>query len=83
LSRCYLKDRVDNYKIGKSIFVYDGDLNGIVFTGRQNHFTNLPHGDVRPQLTARYKGVEFFDTTLNKPIYWTGTAWVDATGATV
>ena len=28
-------------------------------------------------------GFQFFDTTLNKPIYWTGTGWVDATGTTV
>lgn len=28
-------------------------------------------------------GFEFFDTTLGKPIYWNGSAWVDATGATV
>lgn len=28
-------------------------------------------------------GKSYFDTTLNKPIWWTGTKWVDATGATV
>ena len=28
-------------------------------------------------------GFQFFDTTLNKPIWWTGTKWVDATGADV
>ncbi len=28
-------------------------------------------------------GTFYFDTTLNKPIWWTGTNWVDATGATV
>lgn len=27
--------------------------------------------------------VVFFDTTLGKPIYWKGSAWVDATGAAV
>lgn len=26
---------------------------------------------------------EYFDTTLNKPIWWTGSKWVDATGAEV
>ena len=25
----------------------------------------------------------FFDTTLNKPIWWDGTQWVDATGSVV
>lgn len=28
-------------------------------------------------------GFQFFDTTLNKPIYWTGTGWVDSAGTTV
>lgn len=28
-------------------------------------------------------GVPFFDTTLGKPIWWNGTAWVDATGTPV
>lgn len=28
-------------------------------------------------------GYQYFDTTLNKPIWYTGTTWVDSTGATV
>lgn len=28
-------------------------------------------------------GQPFFDMSLNKPIWWTGTKWVDATGADV
>lgn len=28
-------------------------------------------------------GFQFFDITLNKPIWWTGTKWVDSTGADV
>lgn len=28
-------------------------------------------------------GFEFFDTSLDKPIFWTGSGWVDATGAAV
>ena len=40
-------------------------------------------GDTRPTMGVDDIGYQFFDTTLNKPIYWTGTAWVDATGATV
>jgi hypothetical protein len=37
----------------------------------------------RPAATNFPKGAMYFDTTLNKPIYWTGTAWVDATGGAV
>lgn len=33
--------------------------------------------------TAIKSGFQYFDTTLNKPIWWTGSNWVDATGATV
>ena len=28
-------------------------------------------------------GFQYFDTTLNKPIWWTGSHWVDATGTQV
>lgn len=37
-------------------------------------------------LTAADRGVQYFDSTLDadgKPIWWTGTAWVDATGTPV
>jgi len=40
----------------------------------------------RPTLNTRNRGSLYFDTTLNangKPIFWTGTIWVDATGASV
>ena len=35
----------------------------------------------RPTLTEI--GVPYYDTTLNKPIWWNGNNWIDATGATV
>lgn len=37
----------------------------------------------RPSASTAGAGASVFDTTLNKPIWSTGTAWVDATGATV
>ncbi len=37
----------------------------------------------RPNLTNYDIGFQYFDTTLNKPIWWTGTKWVDGTGADV
>ena len=40
----------------------------------------------RPTLTANDRGVCYLDTTLaanGKPIWWTGTVWVDALGASV
>lgn len=35
----------------------------------------------RPTTLPAYSS--YFDTTLGKPIWWTGTVWVDGTGATV
>jgi hypothetical protein len=40
----------------------------------------------RPTPSANDIGLQYLDTTLDadgKPIWWTGTAWVDATGAVV
>jgi hypothetical protein len=30
-----------------------------------------------------YVGFQYWDSTLSKPVYWNGTVWKDATGATV
>ena len=37
----------------------------------------------RPVLQVSDSNFQYFDTTLNKPIWWTGSKWVDATGADV
>lgn len=34
----------------------------------------------RPTLGTAHSGFMMLDTTLHKPIWWTGTGWVDATG---
>lgn len=41
------------------------------------------YGETRPSLTTEDVGFTFFDTRLNKPIWWTGTKWVDGDGKTV
>ena len=33
--------------------------------------------------TNKDRGFMIFDRTLNKPIWWNGTTWVDATGTSV
>ena len=38
---------------------------------------------IRNAIVNKEKGYSFFDTTINKPIWWTGDKWVDATGADV
>lgn len=40
-------------------------------------------GDTAGRPAAPAAGVSFFDQTLGKPIWWSGTAWVDATGTAV
>jgi hypothetical protein len=40
-------------------------------------------GAARPILKASNAGFQFFDTALNKPIWWNGTNWVDASGTEV
>jgi hypothetical protein len=37
----------------------------------------------RPVYTTNEVGKPYFDVTLNKPIWWNGTVWKDATGTTV
>lgn len=38
------------------------------------------YGETRPKLTKNDVGFNFFDTTLNKPIWWRGDKWIDANG---
>ena len=37
----------------------------------------------RPTSGLRFVGMFYFDTTIGKPIYWNGTAWVDSAGTVV
>lgn len=50
--------------------------NSILTKGKTAH-------KVSPFDNIHYKGFEYFDTTLGKPILWNGSAWVDATGTQV
>ena len=43
----------------------------------------IPKGDTSARPTGIITGYQYFDTSLNKPIWYTGTNWVDAMGATV
>ena len=55
-------------------------LNGV------NDFVNISKGTTAQRPAVPCIGLLYFDTTLNangKPIWYTGTNWVDATGAIV
>lgn len=51
--------------------------------GKINEFTLNTRGTTELRPTTPHTSFQYFDTTLNKPIWWTGSAWVDATGQEV
>ena len=44
---------------------------------------DLSTGNTESRPTGKTAGYMYFDTTLNKPIWYTGTSWVDATGTAI
>ena len=73
----YTKDviSINNYP-----FSYLENSN-IVNNYRETLDKNIGNTSNRPIRAS--KGFQYFDTTINKPIFWDGTKWIDATGATV
>lgn len=73
----YTKDiiSINNYP-----FAYLENSN-IVNNYRETLNKNIGNTSNRPIEAS--KGFQYFDTTINKPIFWDGTKWIDATGATV
>lgn len=62
--------------------------NNLVFNTKQKLAQNMDYPsygttEERPVVGNMYAGYQYFDQSLSKPIYWTGSEWVDATGATV
>ena len=70
---------MDKLCIGNNTYIDSScKLSGNIVIGNNNNgITSL-----RPSSNIEV-GFCYFDTTLNKPIWWTGTKWVDATGADV
>lgn len=60
------------------------ELLGMISTGLKYIYTHKTIGEnnKKPILSSSFRCL-YHDTTLNKPIYWTGTKWVDATGVDV
>ena len=79
----------DGAKYGCPIFyLSDGswvDANGNYIRENYAQKQNANNQYNRPTFddSDNSKGYEYFDTSLNKPIWWTGSKWVDATGAEV
>lgn len=83
-------DKTILYYIDNSVLIAK---NNNYYGGTSNH-TIANNGSIQEEFVgASYTsttrpipinvGYSIFDTTLNKPIYWTGTTWVDATGTEV
>ena len=75
-------DFIKSNSISANEFGYYGN-NMIVFNyNNALRFLGILYaGNNRPEKVK--KGFSMLDTTLNKPIWWTGTKWVDAIGADV
>lgn len=88
------KSGIDNTNMSSDIYrdnVDKGnfylDLNSgryYIWNGNNYNAITLNHaGKSTERPSNPVKGDIYYDTTLNKPIWWTGSQWVDATGASV
>lgn len=64
--------------IGNKTKVINLNVDRIVLSG-----TQFDSGTTSNRPTNVLVGFQYFDTTINKPIFWDGSKWIDATGATV
>lgn len=86
------------YNIGKIAPNYDGIIkcgikDGIPYyhNGYEAYWVDALGNDINAKKSGSTEerpihikaGYFYFDTTLSKPIWWTGTQWVDSTGANV
>ena len=59
----------------------ESDLDGIEFATRSDGMRGTTAQ--RPSSSWRFIGFYFFDTTINKPVWWNGLNWTDSAGAVV
>lgn len=84
-----LKFSEDPSEYGINQYAFPNSNNNSIFKRRYNGSSWGPWTSITPinnsanRDEAKYLGQVYFDTTLNKPIWYNGTNWVDATGATV
>ena len=73
-------ERLTNPKggIGNTLFIVEDTT-----SKNWNPIKTILSGSSSQRPIVNVVGVEFFDITLGKPIYWNGTAWVDASGQLV
>lgn len=64
--------------IGNKTKVINLNVDRIILSG-----TWFDSGTTSNRPTNVLVGFQYFDTTINKPIFWDSSKWIDATGATV
>lgn len=62
-------------------FLVDRNSGSIIANNKT--VSSLKYGTTSERNDAPYIGFGFFDTTINKPIWWNGTKWVDSSGNAV
>ena len=71
-----------DYPVGDGIIIDPNDPKNLI--NLQKYETNDANTSERPTFESNTNiGASVFDKTIGKPIWWTGTNWVDATGTTV
>ena len=66
--------------------IWQNDINWTKFCSADGYpvsYTKIGYSSERPALPFNSLGFVYYDRTLNKPIWWTGTKWIDAIGADV
>ncbi len=75
-----LQDRTTSYKVTYS---YSSDTTAISFED-EKYYQEILRGSTANRPTQGLTvGLRYTDTTLQKPVYWMGSEWKDATGAIV
>lgn len=71
-----LREKVSDAAFDKNFIILKNEL--LAFEGRMYATGSTVGRPLEPKV-----GQQYFDTTLNKPVFFSGTAWVDATGQEV
>ena len=71
-----LREKVSDAAFDKNFIILKNEL--LAFEDRMYATGSTVGRPLEPKV-----GQQYFDTTLNKPVFFSGTAWVDATGTEV
>ena len=74
-----------NSPLFDTLVSFDKDTNKFVSVNNNELYysSTSSSGNTASRPSSPTIGYQYFDTDLNKPIYWTDSKWVDATGADV